>query len=60
MTLSTVGLFYELLTELQDTLVLTKKRYLYGDHKDFEAACREQALMKATKTISKHNKKLNI
>ena len=28
--------------------------------KDFEAACREQALMKATKTKAKRNKKLKI
>ena len=57
---STVGLFHELPTELQDTLVLTRKLQSDGDRKGFEAACREQALMKATTTKSKCNKKLKI
>ena len=54
--LSTVGLFHELPTELQDTLVLTRKRQSDGGRKGFEAACREQALMKATKTKANRNK----
>ena len=57
---STVGLCHELPTKLQDTLVLTRKRQSYGDRKGFEAACREQALMKSTNTKEKRNKKLNI
>ena len=57
---STVGLFHELPTELQDTLVLMRKRQSDGDRKVFEVECREQALMKATKTKAKLNKKLNI
>ena len=44
----------------QDTLFLTRKQQLHGDCKIFEAACREQALVKATKTKAKRNKKLKI
>ena len=57
---STVGMFHELPTELQDTLVLTRKRQSDGDRKVFEAARQEQASMKATKKKVKRNKKLNI
>ena len=46
--------------ELQDTLVLTRKRQSNGDRKGFEEACRDQAIMKATKKKANRNKKLNI
>ena len=57
---STVGLFHKLPTKLQETLVLTRKRQSYGYRKGFEAVCREQVLMKATKTKENFNKKLKI
>ena len=38
----------------------TRKRQSYGYRKGFEAVCREQALMKATKTKENFNKKLKI
>ena len=41
-------------------MVLTRKRQPDGDRKGFEAACREQALLTATKTKAKRNKKLKI
>ena len=57
---SNIWMFHELPTKMQDTLVLTRKRQSDGDRKGFEAACRDQALIKATKKKSKRNKKLKI
>ena len=53
-------MFHELPIELQDTLVLTRKRHSDGECKGFEAVYREHSLMKATKTKAKRNKKLKI